>query len=119
MSTDETPAELVQRQLDAYNAQDIDAFLATYHPDVEIFNHPGQPTLRGHAGLRDHYVKMWSDRPNNYAALHQRIELGRRIIDHEIVYRDGQEQGPPFVAIAVFEVEDGLIRRVDFLLKLD
>ena len=29
-----SPAEVVQRQLDAYNARDVEALLATYAPDA-------------------------------------------------------------------------------------
>jgi hypothetical protein len=37
-----TPEAIVQRQLDAYNAKDIEAWLATYAPDARQFEHPGK-----------------------------------------------------------------------------
>ena len=37
---------LAQRQLDAYNARDLDAFVACYHPDVVVMMKlvPGEET---------------------------------------------------------------------------
>ena len=40
------PATLVQRQLDAYNARDLDAILATYADDAEQFEHPSRSWLK-------------------------------------------------------------------------
>ena len=34
------PAALAQRQLDAYNAHDLEAFLACYAYDVEVYELP-------------------------------------------------------------------------------
>lgn len=31
------PETIVQRQLDAYNAKDLDALLATYAPHIQVF----------------------------------------------------------------------------------
>jgi hypothetical protein len=44
-----TPEALVQAQLDAYNAQDIEAFLACWHPDCEFVRWGGEVDLRGAA----------------------------------------------------------------------
>ena len=38
-----TPEQVVQAQLDAYNARNIDAFLATYAVDAQLFEHPAKP----------------------------------------------------------------------------
>lgn len=48
----ETPQQIVQRQVNAYNARDIHAFLDTYAPDVEIFNEKGEITMKGHEQMR-------------------------------------------------------------------
>jgi len=38
----EEPSSLVQRQLDAYNAKDVEAWLYTYSHDAEQFNLHGE-----------------------------------------------------------------------------
>lgn len=46
------PEEIVQQQLDAYNARDIDAFMACWADDAQYYQHPD--TLLGrHCHLRD------------------------------------------------------------------
>ncbi|MBF0650811.1 nuclear transport factor 2 family protein [Dysgonomonas sp. GY75] len=47
-----SPEAVVERQLAAYNARDIDAFIATYSQDIEIYNSKGALIMQGHAGLR-------------------------------------------------------------------
>ena len=46
------PAAVVQRQLDAYNARDVDALLATYAADARQFEHPDKRLATGHAEMR-------------------------------------------------------------------
>ena len=40
MSAYQSPAAVVQRQLDAYNARDLDALIATYAADARQYEHP-------------------------------------------------------------------------------
>ena len=38
-----SPEAVVQQQLDAYNARDIDALIAIYAADAQMFEHPAKP----------------------------------------------------------------------------
>src|SRR6476469_9607362 len=50
-------AALVQRQLDAYNAHDLERFVAEYAADVEVFRPPaGNPVLSGLQSFTAHYA---------------------------------------------------------------
>jgi hypothetical protein len=44
--------EVIQRQLAAYNARDIEALLATYHEDAEQNLLHAGPIATGHAAIR-------------------------------------------------------------------
>ncbi len=44
-----SPEAVVQRQLDAFNARDIDALMATYADDIELFEHPAKLLAAGAA----------------------------------------------------------------------
>jgi len=44
---------LVLDQVAAYNARDVDRFLATYHPDTVITLANGTEMMRGHDAMRD------------------------------------------------------------------
>ncbi|HEY4265901.1 MAG TPA: nuclear transport factor 2 family protein [Micropepsaceae bacterium] len=105
-------ALLVQRQLDAYNAQDLDAYAGCYAPDVIVAGLNGAVTETGRDALRARYAKAFATFPENRARLVNRIALGNTVIDHEDVSRGpGKEQ---FEIIAIYTVKDGKIARVDF-----
>ena len=106
-------ADVVQRQLEAYNAQDLDAFLATYAPDCQICDLNGAVTQNGHADIRARYAAMFAQYPENKARLVNRMTLGDVVIDHEDVMRG--PNGPRLEAIAIYTVKNGLIARVDFV----
>ena len=59
----ETPEQLVQRQVDAYNRRDLDAFLATYSPDIRLYDFPGKETLSGLDAMRKTYGKLFAENP--------------------------------------------------------
>ena len=105
--------DVVQRQLEAYNAQDIEAFLATYAPDCRICDFNGAVTQNGHGEIRARYSVMFAQYPENKARLVNRIAMGEFVIDHEDVVRG--PNGPQLEAIAIYTVKNGLIARVDFI----
>jgi uncharacterized protein (TIGR02246 family) len=107
------PVDVVQNQFDAYNAQNLEAFLATYAPDCVIADLNGAPTQVGRDAIRARYAEMFAQHPQNTARLVSRLALGDVVIDHEDVARgpDGQR----FQAIAIYTVKNGLIARVDFV----
>jgi len=108
-----TPVEVVQRQLNAYNARDIDAFIATYHPDVRLYDFPDTLRRQGHDALRQIYGRMFAQLPDLHAQVPRRIVMGNHVIDEEIV--TGLPNGRVLNATAVYEVRDGLITRVWFI----
>ncbi|UPT64958.1 MAG: nuclear transport factor 2 family protein [Hyphomonadaceae bacterium JAD_PAG50586_4] len=105
--------EVVQRQLEAYNAQNMDAFLATYALDCQICDLNGAVTQNGREDIRARYSAMFAQFPENKARLVNRISLGDVVIDHEDVVRG--PNGPRLEAIAIYTVKNGLIARVDFV----
>ncbi len=106
------PADIVQSQLDAYNARDLQGFLATYSESVQIYRLPAtEPALSGKAQLDQFYGTQRFNRPDLHAELVNRIVLGNKVIDHERV-RGIVEA--PIEGIAVYEVRDGLIQVVWF-----
>ncbi|MFI4923650.1 MAG: nuclear transport factor 2 family protein [Vicinamibacteria bacterium] len=102
----------MQRQLDAYNAHDLDRFVAQYTDDVRVFRPPAaEPTLSGKHAFADHYARNRFTLPDLHAEVVNRMVCGNKVVDHEHI--TGLE--PDVVeAIAVYEVEGGLIRTVWF-----
>jgi hypothetical protein len=105
-------AEVVQAQLDAYNAQDLDAFCACFDDACIIENLHGDRIATGLAGVRERYRKLFADHPDNHARLVNRIVVGPVVIDHEAIDRGNGER---YEAIAIYTVKNGRIVHVDFV----
>lgn len=111
--SDSTAADAVDRQVDAYNALDVDAFAACYAEDVVIVDAGGAELTRGRAQLLEQYGRWFARNPELRVEIVSRIEIGAFVIDAERVMGtpDGDIQ-----AVAVYRVgDDGLIDRVQFL----
>ena len=105
-------AELIQKQLDAYNTQSIDAFLACYAEDAVLAGLNCEVTHRGLAAIRKRHEDLFYEFPKNHARLVNRIDLGTTVIDHEQVGR--WPGGDRFEVAAIYTIKDGKIARVDF-----
>lgn len=103
------PELVVQRQLDAYNARDIDALLATYAPDARQYEHPGKLLATGAAEMRARMAQRFQE-PNLHARLLQRVVMGNIVIDHEEVTRTFPEGTGWVDMVAIYEVIDGKIQ---------
>ncbi len=106
------PVDVAQGQLDAYNAQDLDAHCAFFADDVTVADLNGIVTIQGMAAYRAKYTQVFADFPQNKARLINRICVGNTVIDHEDVSRS--PEGPHFQVIAIYTLAGGKIARVDF-----
>ncbi|MCV2356795.1 nuclear transport factor 2 family protein [Paucibacter sp. B2R-40] len=110
---------IVQAQLDAYNARDIDAWLATYARDAKQYGYPGVLLASGRAEIRARMVERFKE-PNLHARLLGRTVLetagGATVIDHETITRTFPEGPGEIDMVAIYEVVDGLIRSGLFML---
>ena len=110
--TESTEAEaIVQKQLEAYNNRDIDAFVKTYSFDIKLYNFPNEVTTQGQAALKRQYASFFENTPDLNAEIVNRIVLGNKVIDKEKVTINGQT----FYAVAIYEVENDLIKKVTFI----
>jgi hypothetical protein len=104
-----TPEIVIQHQLDAYNARDLDALLATYAEDAQQFEHPGKLVASGHAQIRERMAVRFQE-PNLHARLIKRAVMGNVVIDHEDVSRTFPEGTGRVELVAIYEVREGKIR---------
>jgi hypothetical protein len=104
---------VVQRQLDAYNARDIDAVMATYADAVEHFEFPSTPVATGAEQVRERLCVRLQE-PNLHARLLGRTAMGNLVIDHELVTRDFPEGPGTVELIAMYEVQGEKIVRAWF-----
>jgi len=103
------PVAVVQQQLDAYNARDIEAFLSVFADDAERFAlNEAQPMLSGKAAFRERYGWIFAQSPDLHAELVHRIAVGDFVIDHEHI--TGWLGDPGVLEmVMLFQVRDGLI----------
>jgi hypothetical protein len=111
-STEASQVEaIVQRNLDAYNARNIDAFMKDYADDVTLYAYPNKLQTEGKDAMRKSY-KDWFDRTTDLSALvKKRIVIGNKVIDEEQVTANGEV----FNAVAIYEIENGKITKVTFI----
>lgn len=108
------PQDIVRCQEEAYNRKDLEAFVDCYSDDVECFRFPEkEPFLRGKLSFRERYQSRFSENESLNAVIKKRIVLGRRVVDHEVVF--GSSFGE-ISLVAIYELnERDKICRVDFI----
>jgi hypothetical protein len=110
-----SPEVVVQRQLDAYNAKDLEAWLSTYAPDAKQFELGGSLLAQGHEQIRSRTALRFAE-PNLHAQLLRREVFGNVVVDHEDVTRTFPEGPGRIELVCVYVVEGGLIQSASFAL---
>ena len=107
----DTPTDLVQRQLNAYNFRNIEAFLEPYDENVEVYTYPDKLQFKGKETMRKSYSQMFKNTPNLHCELVGRIVKGNIVIDKESV-----QFGETIIeAIAIYHIENNKIKKVYFI----
>ncbi len=102
---------VVQSQLEAYNARDIEAFMALYSDEVELFNFPDKSFQKDKSKMRVGYQEYFESTPNLHCEIKNRIVIGNKVIDEEFITANKTT----FSAVAIYEVENGKIVNVTFI----
>lgn len=113
MTLDASPEAVVQRQLAAYNARDLEAWLATYAEDAKQFELAGKLLAAGHAELRARTGIRFAE-PDLHARLLQRSVMGHVVVDHEVVTRNFPEGIGTVEMVCIYVVRQGLIQTASF-----
>jgi hypothetical protein len=110
MEIESSPEQVVQRQLDAFNARDLDALLAAYAEDAEMYEHPSKLLARGAAAFRERFTARFQE-PNLQATLLSRTVMGHIVVDHEEVSRTFPEGAGRIRLLMIYEVQHGRIAK--------
>ncbi len=105
-----TPAELVQAQVEAYNAHDAVRMASFYADDCVFTDMLGNITLQGRTAVLERFTTTFSRHPQNRAWIETRFSIGNLVIDHERGERS--PGGEPFELVAIYTVRDGQITRL-------
>jgi hypothetical protein len=102
---------LIQKQLDAYNAKDLEAFMSIYTEGVKLYNYPNELLSEGKDQMRKDYIAWFQRTPDLKASVKKRIVIGNKVINEEQIIANGKI----FNTVAIYEVENGRIRKVTFI----
>lgn len=101
----------VERQVDAYNRRDIDAFLSCYARDAVVEDATGTVVMQGHDAMRAAYSELFRTSPDLRAEIATRIRLGEYVIDEErVTGRRGSAE--EIRVVVVYHVAKDVIDRV-------
>ena len=105
---DTSPVALVEQQAEAYNRRDLEAFLAPYSEDIELYEFPDKRHAVGKAAMREGYKPLFEKFPELHCESINRMVFGNTVIVHERV------TGLPKLveAIAIYTIKDGKIVRL-------
>lgn len=103
-------SDVVQRQLDAYNARDLEALLQVYAADAQLFEHPATLLAQGSDAIRQRFQLRFQE-TNLHARLLQRIVMGSMVVDHEEVTRTFPEGPGTLELTMIYEVRGDRISR--------
>lgn len=108
-----SPSEIVQAQVDAFNARDLERFLSFYADDARILDYPDQVLASGKDAMRDRYRKLFQPAEQLHATIAHRTVFDRFVIDQQRV--TGLPDSQVTDAVAIYEIKGGRIARVTFL----
>ena len=106
-----SPEGIVQQQLDAYNERDIETFLKAFSDHVEVYNFPNESSYSGIENMRKRYANLFQNTPDLYCKIENRIVIGNKVIDEELVTKNGNIIN----AVAIYEITNGKISKVTFI----
>jgi hypothetical protein len=103
----------VQKQLDAYNARDIEGFMQWWADDCEYYEFPSRLLASGASAIRERHVARFSE-SNLQGKLVKRITVGNLVVDQELVTRTFPDGPGEIDVIAIYEIENGKIAKAWF-----
>lgn len=112
-----TPLDVVMEQVAAYNARDLERFMATYAPTCQILMGTGDVFMDGEAAMRQVYGQMFAASPELYCNVPNTIVSGDYIIlDEEFGNMNFPGMPSSGRGAVAYRVQDGKIVRVYFLM---
>jgi imidazolonepropionase-like amidohydrolase len=108
----ESAMQIVQRQLNAYNARNIDAFLEAYSDDAELYSFPDSLTSKGKDAMRKKYAPVFEKYPDLHCEIKSRIVEGNTIIDKEYITATGRK---PLEGTVIYKIKNDKISQVYFI----
>ena len=107
----QTPREIVQEQLDAYNDRDIERFASVFSEDIELWTLGDSiPSVKGLFSVKKVYGDLFKTNIDLHSEVLNRTVIGNKVIDYEKI-QGLKKDGGIYYLVMVYEVKDGKIFR--------
>ncbi len=111
-----TPEQVLTANIDAYNAHDLEAYLATFTPSATFGQLGGRTLLDSRDAMRGFYKQFFEARPSVRCEIRQRAVMGSFVVDLQEISDGAGAAQPPMRAMLISEVDpadpEGRIKRV-------
>ncbi|MFN4310724.1 MAG: nuclear transport factor 2 family protein [Ferrovibrio sp.] len=111
----EAAEAIVQKQLDAYNARNIEAFMACWAEEARIYEFPNRLLADGAAEIRARHMVRFQE-PDLFGRLVSRMSVVNRVIDREVVTRNFPEGRGQIDVIGIYELAGRKIAQAWFIM---
>ncbi|MCK0159925.1 nuclear transport factor 2 family protein [Allomuricauda sp. F6463D] len=108
---EESPAKIIQTQVNAFNNRDLEAFTSCFSENVRVQRFPNEIMYKGNKKMVENYERFFENVKTSSVEVVNRIILGNTIIDEEITKVDGRDGHQ----VAIYKVENGLITTMTFI----
>jgi uncharacterized protein (TIGR02246 family) len=108
--------DIVDAQIDAYRARDVERFMSNYADDVSVVMFDGTVMFASKDAMHEAYAKMFADSPDLRVTIGARVAAGEFVVDEE--HLSGFHFGDmptEMTAVAVYRVTDGKIAKLMLL----
>jgi hypothetical protein len=108
--------DVVDAQVEAYRARDVERFLSYYAADASVVMFDGTVMFASKEEMRQRYGTLFADSPDLQVTIASRISAGEFVVDEE--HLSGFHFGDmptDLVAVAIYRVTDGKITRLMLL----
>lgn len=112
-SKSQANAAVIDRLVEAYNAQDARGFADLFTEDGWHGDLHAERFQQGREEIYRRYVDVFALYPENRTDVVHRIAFGPFVVDHEHVRRSNGAE--PFEVVAIYTLEDGLIKRAELV----
>jgi hypothetical protein len=110
---DRSPEAVVRAYTQAANDGDLETFLALYAPGIRKYRFPGELASEGLEHNRKVYTRAFASYPDLRVEILDLFAVDEMVVVHDRV--TGRPDGKTADEIAVYEVRDGLITRIEYV----
>ena len=78
--------DVIDAQIEAYRARDVELFLSHYADDVSVVLFDGNPMFADKQVMREQYGKLFADSPDLRLTIANRMSAGEFVVDEEHLF---------------------------------